>query len=920
MKLRSSFVAAALLVLAPALALAQTAQTGTLSGVARDGSGGILPGVEVTVVSQERGTVRTTVTDAKGRYVFPGLSLGLYKVTAAMSGMETLNVSDNLVEAERTTSVPLALRIAGVTETVQVTGETPIVDITNTSVTTRVSKDEYDKIPIGRNYQTMLARAPGVVGTGNVNSSGALTSSNLFLMDGIDTTDPTTGTFGTNLNFEAIQEVSVSTSSVSAEYGRGVGAVVNVITRSGTNRFEGSAKYIIVNDDWNAQNNTKSETTGDSLARVKFDKVNPVYSFTLGGPILKDRAWFFGAYEQSKNTSPQRQTVGVIPEDFQQTTTSNFWNVRLTAQVANNHSVWVKYFESPTDGFVIDYWGAAAERTALTAQDQSADNWAAQWTGILSSNWTMEAMFGSYGSLITVGTFEDGRHSNGAPHFSFADSKYYNGATFDGFVERPRKQFNLASTWFTSIGGHSHSLKAGLDFQDVESGAEFKYPNQQLFLDASFDQRTGLFVPQNRRDYEAGPSVSTGRTYAFYVRDKFELGERLFVEAGLRLEKQTGTSDVDATTVDTTALSPRLSAGYDLAGDGKTLIVASYGRFYSGIIQGFSDAFANIPQQANYKNYAWDGQAFVFQNEVRVGASSFKPNTNLDPSYVDDLTLGFQRQFGRNMGAGVRFVARNWGNLIDDTRRFNADGTIQRDVVNYGPAERQYRGIQFTFDRRFSGGWSTQASYTWSKTEGNHFAGTFSALGDYLDAQCRTTVDTTIGAAGVISCAEVQDGPTVNGRPAYDRPHNLKLSAAYQRRLGPVSLTLGALSDAISKATYTKNRTLNVLRPGTLTNAGPTAVYLYEPLGSDRIDGIAWFLDTSLEVTWQFVSRAQAGLRAELFNITNEQEKIAVNNSVWCNTTATAACATAVERYGTATARGSFQAPRSVRFSAIVRF
>lgn len=902
------------------LANAQPAQTGTLSGIVKDATGGVLPGVSVTATSDERGFSHSAVTDANGKYLFPSLPAGNYSITVSLPGFEPVRVSGNAVVSERTTSVSATLKPGGLSEVVEVAGETPIVDMTNTSVTTAVRKEEYEKIPLGRSYQTMLARAPGVVGTGNVNSSGALTSNNQFLMDGIDTTDPTTGTFGSNLNYEAIDSVAVSTNGISAEYGRAVGAVVNVITKSGTNKFSGSAKYIATNDNWSTQNKTVSETTGASLARVIFEKTNPVYSFTLGGPIMKDKVWFFGAYENSKNTTPQRQTVGTIPEDYQQTTASKFWNVRLTAQVAQNHQVWVKYFESPTDGFVIDYWGAPGERAALTSQNQTADNWAGQWTGVLKPNWTMEASAGKYASILTVSTFQAGRGGSNAPHFNLADSKYYNGATFDGFTNRPRKQGNIATTYFTTIGSNSHSFKLGVDYQTVESGAEFKYPEGRLFLDTSFDQRTGTFVPQSRRDYETGPSVSDGKTLAVYLRDKFEVGKRVFLEAGVRFEKQSGTSDLGAGTVDVNTISPRLSGSFDISGDGKNLIVGNIGRFYQGIIQSFSDAFGGIPQQTNYNNMVWNGTTYVLQNVVRSSGSNFPPNTDLKPTYVDEQTIGLQRQFGTSMGVGVRYVHRKWGNLIDDTRSIDAAGNVVRNVVNYESAERSYNGLQFTFERRFSNNWSTQASYTWSKTRGNHFDTVFSALGDYTAASCRTTVDTSIGTNGVIPCSEVQDGPNKYGAPGYDRPHNIKFSAAYTKRVGRVNLVGGTLIDAISKTTFSKTRTVNVLLPGTLTNAGPTTTYFYEPIGSDRIPGLAWTADVNFEATLQIMKTRQAGLRAEVFNVTDRQEKTAVNSTLFCNSSSNATCAANLASFGKATARGSFQAPRQIRFTAVVRF
>ncbi|HUE85691.1 MAG TPA: TonB-dependent receptor [Vicinamibacterales bacterium] len=899
---------------------AQPAQTGTVQGDVRDATGGALPGVTVTITSQDRGFSRSTVTDEAGRWVFPSVPIGPYRLTAALQGFETAEATDNLVEVNRTTSVSFNMKIGALTDTVIVTGATPIVDATTVTQTTRVSRDEFDKLPVGRNYQSLIAAAPGVVGVGNVNSMGALAGSNLFVIDAVDTTDPTTGTFGTNLNFEAIQEVNVLTSAVGAEYGRAQGAIVNVVTKSGTNRFEGSAKYIFSNDEWNGQNTTTSEVTDASLERDKFDQVNPTYSFTGGGPIWKDRAWFFATYELTQNTSPQRQTVGQIPEDFQQVREDKFTNLRGTLQLAEGHTAWFKYYQSPSDGFVVDYWGAAGEREALTAQNQTAKNWAAQWSGVLRHNWSMEAALASYDSLITVTTFEaSGRLAN-APILNIADSKFYNGATFDGFVKRPRQQFNLASNWFLLVGGRSHDLKVGFDFQNVESGSLFQFPNAQWYIAEDYNQAANAITHFQRRDYETGDSTSKGKHVALFARDKFQVTPRLFVEAGVRFERQSGSSDLGADTVNTTSIAPRLSTSYDLSGDGKRLLTGSYGRYYAGIIQGFSDAFAGVPQQANYDNFVWDGSSYVFSNSVRVGGSNFEPNTDLDPSYMDEVTLGFQQQFGRSMGAAVRIIARKWDDIIDDVRTFNPDGTINRQVVNYDPATRTFRGVTVSMEKRFSNNWNAQGSYTLSRTRGNHFGTTFTGLGDYLDAQCRTTADPTVGTDGIIPCAEVQDGPTTLGRPAFDRPHNFKFSAAYVRPIGPVNLTVGTLLDVISKTRFQKQRTVNVLRPGTLTNAGPTATYFYNERGEDQLPGLLNVMDLSTELGWRIASTYQAALRAEVFNLWDNQEKNASNNFTWCGTTSTAACATAVNNYGKASARGAFVAPRSYRVSMIFRF
>jgi outer membrane receptor protein involved in Fe transport len=918
------------LLVASGVAHAQTAQTGTISGVVQDATGGVLPGVAVTITSVDQGFVRSTVSDANGRYVFPAVPVGLYRVHAALDGFDKAEATNTLVETSKTTAVDFKLTVGNLTDTIQVRGESPIVDPTTVAQTTRVTRDEFEKLPVGRSYQALMGAAPGVVGTGNANSAGALTTNNLFVIDAVDTTDPTTGTFGTNINFESIQEISILTTAAGAEYGRAQGAIVNVVTKSGTNRFEGAFKYIFLNDDWDAQNKVVNELTGASLARTKFDQVNPVYSFAGGGPIIRNRAFFFGTWELQKNTSPQRQTAGQIPEDFQQVSESKFANIRGTVQLSPTHTAWIKYHQSPTDGIVRnDYWGTTVtgDRAALTAQNQTNKSFAAQWSGVIRPNWAMEAAFSHFRILIDVGTFEEGILDN-APIYNLGDSKYYNGATFDGSVDRPRQQFNLASNWFLTLGGRAHNVKAGYDFQNLESGSQFDYPNRQLYIVDNYDQatRTPVFGPDSSRlDFDSGPSISSGKIHAFFLRDKMELSNRISLEAGLRVERQTGSSDVGVTTVDTTTLAPRLSGSYAVTEDGKTLVTASYGRYHQGIIQDFSDEFAQVAQQTNYDNYIWNGSEFVFSDRVEQSGSSFIPNTGLTPSHLDEVSVGFQRQIGSYMGTGVRFIHRKWGNLIDDVRTFDAEGDVVREVLNYDAAERDYNGLQLTAEKRFSNNWNATASYTYSRTRGNHFGDTFTALGDYIDAQCRTTADETIGSGGTIPCLEVQNGANKFGRPTYDRPHNFKLAGAYLRPVGPVNLTFGAITELLSKFRYQKERTLNVLTPGTLTNQGSTATYYYNERGSDPVDGMEWFMDTSVEATWRMFSTHNVGFKAEIFNITDRQEKLRANNVTWCDGSS-AACQTNRDQYLAATTRTAFRGgvagttPRAFRFTLLYRF
>jgi hypothetical protein len=922
---------AAALVLTPTPAAAQTAQAGQLTAAVADVTGGVLPGAALTLTSEERGVTRNGVTDAGGKFVFAQLPLGRYSLSVKLPGFSTTTVSGNLVEADKNTSVSATLKVGGLTDAVTVSGEVPIVDASNQTLQTRVRADEFQKLPIGRSYQSLVGQAPGVVGTGNVNAHGALTSNNQFFFDGINTTDPTTGGFGANLNFEAIQEVLIRTSAVSAEYGRSTGAIVEVITKSGTNQLQGSYKFLGTNDNWNKQNTTSSEVaSGDgsfaSLVRTKFNKVNPVHSLTAGGPIIKNRAWFFVAYENAKNTTPQRQTnaaPGFSGENYQQVTSSPYLNLRFTTQLAPTHNVWFKVTRSPTTGFVIDYWGTSAERFALTSQDQGGTSYAGQYTGVLGPRLTAEVTVAHVSSYINVVPFEVSPLSEGAPYFDQNDDRYYNGATFDGYVKRPRDQVVAAVSYYAGVGGNTHNLKFGIDWQSMNSENSFKYPTSTEFDVLGFNPVTRQFTPDLRFDFDDAPSKSKGTQFAVYVRDKFQIGRRVSVEAGVRVEQQSGHSDIDALTVDTTYAAPRLSASYALTSDSKTLLVGSYGRFHDGVLQGFSDNFAAVPQQTNYNLYQWDGSAYRFVDRVELGASTFAPNTKVTPRYADEFTVGFDRQVGSVMGLGVRYIQRGWRNFIDDVRTFNADGSVNRVVANVDEATRSYKGIEFTLDKRFANRWSAAGSYTYGRTRGNHFVDDFSGIGDFDDATCRQTTDpglgTQVGSGFNLPCGNARANRY--GAPTFDRPHTIKFNAAYSKPLGPIDLTAGLVGIAASKATYSKVRSLNVIRPGTTTaSSGQTLTYYYEPIGSDRVDGLNSTTDLAIEAAYRTLDRARLGVKFEIFNLFNAESKTVSNNTAWCNSTATTACNTVVTNHGRANVRGSFLAPQSYRVTFLFRY
>src|SRR5215471_627481 len=288
--------------------------TGTISGVVQDSSGGAILGAVVTVKHVDTGTVRTVTTDLGGRYSAPDLPLGSYEVQAQQSGFQTEVRSGINLTVGREAVVNLGLKVGQVNERVLVTGEAPLVESTSSTLSSLVDERTIRDLPLnGRSYDQLALLQPGVVtmgaglagaafdyGTGvRFSVSGSRSYANSFLLDGTDINDHANGTpggaAGTNLGVDGILEFKINTSVSPAEYGRSSGGVISAVTRSGTNSVHGSAFLFKRN------NNLDSPGYFDEVAHGGPGYTAPYrqsqYGGSLGGPIKKDKTFYFGTYE-----------------------------------------------------------------------------------------------------------------------------------------------------------------------------------------------------------------------------------------------------------------------------------------------------------------------------------------------------------------------------------------------------------------------------------------------------------------------------------------------------------------------------------------------------------------------------------------------------------------------------------------------
>jgi hypothetical protein len=425
---------------------AQGVQTGELIGTVTSSDGLALPDATVTAQSPALLGVQTVITDTNGAYVLRALPPGQYQITFEMTGMGT-RVEKVLVEVGRTATLNATLSVAGVQEAVTVTAEAATAGLTSPTVGANFDSTEIARLPTGRTPALIAELAPGLTANtpnaGQVTISGAFAYDNVFLINGVDVNDNVFGTANNVFIEDAIEQTSVLASGISAEYGRFTGGVINMITKSGGNQFSGSFRANISNDSWTV------ETPREKDAGIERpDTYNPNYEATFGGPIKKDRLWFFSAGRWQDTSQTQTLQISNLP--FETTTENRRYEIKGTGTIAPNHRLQANYIRNNTDttrlpfAFTID--PSIPEHPSFPN-----DLFVASYNGVLTPKLlatfqVSQKQFGFRGS----GGFETDIHAS--PFITqgvladVPDTLHYNGNYFDATDPEDRDNFQYAGS------------------------------------------------------------------------------------------------------------------------------------------------------------------------------------------------------------------------------------------------------------------------------------------------------------------------------------------------------------------------------------------------------------------------------------------------------------------------------------------
>lgn len=775
---------------------AQLTQTGYINGKVTDEEGQPLPGVAVTIKSPALILPQMDmVTTASGTFRFPGLPPGLYTVTFQLTGFKTLVREGIRVSVGLTTTIDVTLEMSQIEETVTVVGQTPAVDIKTSTMVASLTSEFLQSVPASRNLSTFFNMAPGVTSS---LAHGSSERDNTYNIDGVNVTDPVTGTQAGSFGIDIMEELSVQTGALPAEYGSVRGAVVNVVTKSGGNRFSGSASFYY-RDKSLVGDNTKFTVFEGSESGFDYES-EPV--FTLGGPVIKDKIWFFGNFSFNKSQEflpgyPWDET-GAVPLDYYRI----YPYIKATYQMTEKDRLILSFNFSD---YKRHHRGASYNRTVESTWDQT--------TPIYTYNIQYTRMFGPNLFMNVKGAYMDYHLNltakNDLPRiYNTSLIKYRQSYGYDDVYTRRRLQLMADATYFIDDWFGRHEIKGGIEFErssdsryrghnmtgtvfnlDVESilgypvGPFFYYRNVTVG-DVTYE------VPNYVTYYQDFTRLDKKIVIGGFLQDTWSPIDRLTVNLGLRFDHQDGIipkqglerGEVEYggeiydprvlesfTAMTWNTLAPRLGLTFDITGDGKTAFKMSFGRYYiANIMQWFVTVNPNsFISWRHYFTYSIDlaTETMTVTGVEPMSRFSATASATMDPDlkspYLDEFTIGIERELARNISLGVRYI-RKWDrNLIEDVdlNAFDLDAykTDDKDILdpslwlNYYPvtavdpydgstvtfwevtdldipgltyvtnppgAERDYDGVEVVFNKRFSNRWSLSASYVYQKSRG----------------------------------------------------------------------------------------------------------------------------------------------------------------------------------------------------------
>jgi len=895
-------------------AAAQRIPTGTLTGAVTDGRLP-LPGVTISVTSPNQQGARTATSTVSGDYALGLLPPGPYTVRFEFPGFEAVETTVK-ISGDLTTSVdavmPQSLTVAG---EVTVTGSYDTISTTATNALAYESK-LIQVLPVSRDVASYVSLTPGTVQLSGapLNQTqimGGATSENLNLINGATANDNMGGYLLPLYIEDAIEEITSSLSSVSAEYGRFAGGVVSALTKSGGNEFHGSLRANLTNPKWTAPTPLTIERT---------DELDTLWEGTLGGYILKDRLWFFLAGRTASQTT-SLQTSAPVSIPYDKTISQDRFEGKLTFAISPNHRLIGSYLDVDESRENI---GGGYDLDSLSMLEAPESIMALNYTGVLSNTVTLEAQYSAkkkayqdFGSLYTD-------VERGTPVWDMLTGVQYNSpyqcAVCPDQADRRDNSdlFAKASLFLSTENAGSHDLRFGVDlFENTEKVNDW-LTGSGYALDAGQVNIVGtgtdaeyypVILPgESFIEYYPIFEMSQGasfKTDSAFVNDAWRLSNRFSFNIGVRYDTNDGTDQSGNKVVKDAKWSPRLSLSWDPKGDGATQVTLGYGEYVAAISDGVASSQATAGWPA-YISFFYDGPPINAEgNEVEthealrqvfawldsIGGPMANPQLwvsafggyqtfigdDLRSRSTTEWTAGVSRRLGATGLIRLDYVNKVWSDFYS-YRTDLTTGTIEDPFGN--PADRTIVENDNTFTDRKYWGLLLQGNY--------RFGARLLLGGNYTYSELSGTDCVTLSDFGCtpVNYPEYND-PTwyvPSGYLGGDRRHKLNLYASWDAvSTRAFAWNLSLLQSYLSGSPYGASSARVEVRPY-VTNPGYATPpyftsYPFTAIDEYRTDAVS---STDLAMTFTFrLGRVELYLNPRVTNLFDSQAVVNPDTTVY---------------------------------------
>lgn len=878
-------------VLVPWITVAQ-GLTGALIGTVTDEAGGVIPGAIVRISSPALiGGKLTTKTDERGELRFPSVPPGSYTLEIVMEGFRPYRDADIRIGAGATIERTAVLEVAALADSIVVHGSGSRLDARDPGFGTRFGAGDLDAIPMRRfSYQDWVKTAPGISPTSPTGSSvlvsalGSGVDQNQYLLDGTSITATGNGVSRAEPGVDFIQELQIQSVGASVEYGNVQGAVVNVISKSGGDRLQYEAAYYWQTGAFTSQPVRRTYDVARQLDSGYERAEYHDFTTSLGGPIVRDRLWFFSGFQHLRDSDSQPATNPDFPREYEQDKIFAKVTWRLAPGWQLTQSVHDEFWSNPETP------SATKPREATQRLDASvpAINFG-HLVHTASPNTVWDVRVGQF--RFTQNTSPTSGDPTIPNRIDQPENIWSGGPLQIGQVRQVRTTVKATvshyrAAWFG--GDHEWRIGAQVDRGEHRAVAVLPTGASSVYRNGALRQRT-LQAPAN----------SGGRfvTAAVFVSDALRLGSRVTINPGLRFDHsraisqdvpefdafvhETGRTIEGRGTVDSwNIVSPRVGAVVKLDTGGRTMLRANAGRFSQGLLTGEISAIhpgrtrITIIQEPSGDTLVRDSSQVQLDPELRL-------------PYTNQYSIGLDREVGRLLSVSVAYVRKDgrdfigWQELAGEYHEEPAtlnDGRVVRVWRLTTPSEARlfqltnpedysltYNGLVIAAGRRRSRGWQAFASYTLSRAYGLQPSSGTTAAGPQV---------ATVGsppasfAPGVTFGQDPNDLTNAHGRLPNDRPHMVRVTTSVD--VPRTGFVVAANLQHLSGKPWAQTALVN-------PNEGARAI-LIEPRGTRRLSSQT-LLDVRLSRTFHFTSLGRVELCLDVLNAFNDTAEESIKSA-----------------------------------------